>query len=107
MAIVLITEALLERSSLADGTILHDRMPSGFCARKNPRRRTFRVATSVAGRRAQLGLDDSWPRIARLGSAHKAAMGACDSRSALEPVDQIDRISHPRAIAWTGVAINS
>lgn len=60
MAIVRISEALLERSNLTDGTILRDRMLSGFCVRMNARKKTFRVATSVAGKQFRMNLG-YWP----------------------------------------------
>ncbi|QIL83411.1 tyrosine-type recombinase/integrase [Diaphorobacter sp. HDW4A] len=60
MPIVLITESLLLRSGLTDGTILRDRMLSGFCIRMNARKRTFRVATSVAGKQFRMNLG-YWP----------------------------------------------
>lgn len=60
MPVVLISEALMRRSSLADGTILRDRVLSGFCVRMNPRKRTFRVATSVAGKQFRMNLGH-WP----------------------------------------------
>lgn len=60
MPIVLITESLLLRSSARDGRLLRDRMLSGFCVRMNARTRTFRVATSVAGRQFRLTLGH-WP----------------------------------------------
>ena len=46
MPIVLITDALLRRSTLSDGRLLRDRMLSGFVVRMNPRKHTFRVASS-------------------------------------------------------------
>lgn len=60
MAIVLITEALLLRSTLSDGSVLRDRMLSGFCVRMNARKRTFRIATSVAGKQFRMNLG-YWP----------------------------------------------
>lgn len=62
MPIVLITEALLQKSTVRDGRILRDRMLSGFCVRMNARTRTFRVATSVAGQQFRLTLGH-WPLI--------------------------------------------
>lgn len=56
MAIVMITEALLRRSKLADGSLLRDRMLSGFCVRMNARKKTFRVATSVGGKQFRMNL---------------------------------------------------
>lgn len=49
MPIVLITEALLQKSTVRDARILRDRMLSGFCVRMNARTRTFRVATQFTG----------------------------------------------------------
>lgn len=60
MPIVSISEALMNRSRLADGTILRDRVLSGFCVRMNARKRTFRVATSVAGKQFRMNLG-YWP----------------------------------------------
>lgn len=60
MPIVLITESLLSRSTVSDGRLLRDRMLSGFCVRMNARTRTFRVATSVAGRQFRMTLG-RWP----------------------------------------------
>ncbi len=60
MAIVMITEALLMRSKLADGSLLRDRMLSGFCVRMNARKRTFRIATSVGGKQFRMNLGH-WP----------------------------------------------
>ena len=62
MPIVLITEALLQKSTVRDARILRDRMLSGFCVRMNARTRTFRVATSVAGQQFRLTLGH-WPLI--------------------------------------------
>ena len=47
--IVLISEALLQRSSATEGQILRDRFLQGFCVRLNKRKRTFLIATSVRG----------------------------------------------------------
>jgi len=60
VTIVLISEALLLRSTAADGRLLRDRMLSGFCVRMNARKRTFRVATSVAGKQFRMTLG-YWP----------------------------------------------
>lgn len=60
MTIVLISEAMLLRSTAADGRLLRDRMLSGFCVRMNARKRTFRVATSVAGKQFRMTLG-YWP----------------------------------------------
>jgi hypothetical protein len=64
MAIVLITEGLLKRSRLADGTILRDRMLSGFCVHVHRCQRTFRVNTPErVSRRQPLTRGDA--RLAR------------------------------------------
>ena len=62
MPIVLIGEALLRRSTISDGTILRDRVLSGFCVRMNARKRTFRVATSIAGKQFRMNLG-YWPML--------------------------------------------
>ena len=60
MSIVLITEALMRRSTLKDGSLLRDLMLSGFCVRMNARKRTFRIATSEAGKQFRMNLG-YWP----------------------------------------------
>ena len=60
MPIVLISESLLQRSTVADGRLLRDRVLCGFCVRMNARRRTFRIATSVAGKQFRMTLE-YWP----------------------------------------------
>jgi hypothetical protein len=58
--IVLISESLLRRSTFTDGRILRDRVLCGFCVRMNARKRTFKVATSVAGKQFRMALG-YWP----------------------------------------------
>lgn len=58
--IVLISESLLLNSTARDGRVLRDRMLSGFCVRMHSRRRTFKVATSVAGKQFRMTLGH-WP----------------------------------------------
>jgi hypothetical protein len=58
--IVLISESLLRRSTVNDGRLLRDRVLCGFCVRMNARRRTFRIATSVAGKQFRMTLG-VWP----------------------------------------------
>lgn len=60
MAIVLISEALLVRSRIVDGRLLRDRTLTGFCVRMNVHKRTFRIATSVAGEQFRMNLG-YWP----------------------------------------------
>ena len=50
VAIVLISDSLLRRSTFTNGRILRDRVLCGFCVRMNARKRAFKVATSVAGK---------------------------------------------------------
>jgi integrase len=58
--IVLISESLLRRSTVTDGRILRDSVLCGFCVRMNPRKRTFRIATSVLGKQFRMTLG-YWP----------------------------------------------
>ncbi len=58
--IVLISESLLQRASACDGRILRDRVLSGFGVRLNARKRTFLIATSVAGKQFRMMLGH-WP----------------------------------------------
>lgn len=60
MPIVLISESLLRRSTVTDGRLLRDRVLSGFCVRMNVHKRTFRIATSVAGEQFRMNLGN-WP----------------------------------------------
>lgn len=60
MPIVLISESLLLRSTAVDGRLLRDRVLCGFCVRMNARKRTFRIATSVAGKQFRMTLG-VWP----------------------------------------------
>jgi integrase len=60
MPIVLISESLLLKTTAKDGRILRDRVLCGFIVKLNARRRTFRVATSVAGKQFRMTLG-YWP----------------------------------------------
>ena len=60
MPIVLISESLLLRSTVTDGRILRDRVLCGFGVRMNARKRTFLIATSVAGKQFRMMLG-YWP----------------------------------------------
>lgn len=62
MPIVLISESLLLRSTARDGRLLRDSLLCGFCVKMNARRRTFKVATSVAGKQFRMVLGH-WPLI--------------------------------------------
>lgn len=68
----MISEALLLREKATDGRILRDRMLCGFCVRLMRRRRTFMVATSVAGKQFRMTLGH-WPLIS-VDEARVAAM---------------------------------
>ena len=72
MPIVMISEALLLRERATDGRILRDRMLRGFCVRLMRKRRTFMVATSVAGKQFRMTLGH-WPLIS-VDEARMAAM---------------------------------
>ena len=56
----MISESLLQRATASDGRILRDRVLSGFIVKLNAKRRTFRVATSVAGKHFRMTLR-YWP----------------------------------------------
>ena len=58
--IVLISESMLRRSRAVDGRLLRDTVLCGFCVRMNPRKRAFKVATSVAGKQFRMTLG-YWP----------------------------------------------
>ena len=68
MPIVLISKALLLRSTVSDGRILGTRVLCGFCVRMNTRKPGFKVATSVAGKqfrkalgyRPLMSVDEAW-----------------------------------------------
>jgi len=60
MAIVMISESLLERATASDGRILRDRVLCGFGVRLNARKRTFLIATSVCGKQFRMMLGH-WP----------------------------------------------
>ena len=70
--IVLISEALLQRSTATDGRILRDRFLQGFCVRLNKRKRTFLIATSVRGKQFRMMLG-YWPLMS-LDEARSKAM---------------------------------
>ncbi len=56
MPIVLISESLLRRSTVTDGSILRDRLLCCFCLRMNARKRTLLIATCVCGKRFRMML---------------------------------------------------
>src|SRR5664279_2524308 len=60
MPIVMISESLLKKATATDGRILRDRVLSGFGVRLNVCKRTFLIATSVAGKQFRMMLGH-WP----------------------------------------------
>lgn len=50
MPIVLISESLLRRSTATDGCLLRESVLFGFCLRMNRRKRSYRIASNVAGK---------------------------------------------------------
>lgn len=73
MPIVLISESLLLKTTAKDGRILRDRVLCGFIVKLNARRRTFRVATSVAGKQFRMTLG-YWPLLS-VDEARAMALG--------------------------------
>lgn len=74
MAIVTLTEALLQRLSVSDRRIYRDKVLSGFCLQANARSRTFLVATSIQGKQFRMTLG-RWPLIS-VDTARAMAMEA-------------------------------
>ncbi len=72
MPIVLISESLLNKATANDGRVLRDRVLCGFIVKLNARRRTFRVATSVAGKQFRMTLG-YWP-LMRVDEARAMAL---------------------------------
>jgi len=62
MAIVTLTDSLLQRLTAADGRILRDRVLCGLCLKAGKRVRSFLVATSCNGRQVRITLG-RWPLI--------------------------------------------
>jgi integrase len=84
MPVVLISEALLSRSTISDGRLLRDRVLSGFCVRMNPRKRTFRVATSVAGKQFRMNLG-YWPTMSVEEARTRAMVVLAQCRQGVRP----------------------
>lgn len=90
MPIVMISEALLLRERATDGRILRDRMLCGFCVCLRARRRTFMVATSVAGKQFRMTLGH-WPLMS-VDEARVAAMAVLrECRAGRRPVTSVQR----------------
>jgi integrase len=90
MPIVMISEALLLRERATDGRILRDRMLCGFCVCLRARRRTFMVATSVAGKQFRMTLGH-WPLIS-VDEARVTAMAVLrECRAGRRPITSAQR----------------
>ena len=84
MPIVMISESLLRRSTAIDGRLLRDRVLCGFCVRMNPRKRTFRIATSVAGKQFRMTLG-YWPMMSVDEARAKAMEALRECRAGRRP----------------------
>ncbi|WP_455284441.1 tyrosine-type recombinase/integrase [Cupriavidus necator] len=62
MSILTLSDALLQRLSARAGTVIRDRILSGFCLRVGRRSHTFLVATSVAGKQFRMTIG-RWPLV--------------------------------------------
>lgn len=88
MPIVLITESMLNRSTANDGRLLRDRVLCGFCVRMNARRRTFRIATSVAGKQFRMTLG-YWPLMSVEDARQRAMEVLRECRAGRRPSTKI------------------
>jgi integrase len=86
--IVLISESLLLRSTVNDGRLLRDRVLCGFCVRMNARRRTFRIATSVAGKQFRMTLG-VWPLMSVEEARQRAMEMLAECRAGRRPSGKI------------------
>lgn len=91
MAIVTLTEALLQRLSATDGRILRDKILCGFCLKANKRSRTFLVATSVQGQQLRMTLG-RWPLVSVDDARMLAIQVLRDCRSGQRPTRQIQAV---------------
>jgi hypothetical protein len=82
--IVLISESLLLRSGATDGRILRDRVLCGFGVRLNARKRTFLIATSVAGQQFRMMLG-YWPLMSVEEARAKAMEVLRQCRAGVKP----------------------
>lgn len=88
MPIVLISESLLLRSTARDGRLLRDRLLCGFCVKMNARRRTFRIATSVAGKQFRMTLGH-WPLMSVEEARAKALEVLRECRAGRRPSPRV------------------
>jgi hypothetical protein len=86
--IVLISESLLLRSTANDGRLLRDRVLCGFCVRMKARRRTFRIATSVAGKQFRMTLG-VWPLMSVEEARQRAMEVLAQCRAGMRPSGKI------------------
>ena len=84
MPIVMISESLLLRDGLKQGTVLRDRVVCGFCLKVNARTKTFIVATSVRGRQFRRTLG-RWPLLSVSEARDKAIELIRDCRNGIVP----------------------
>lgn len=85
MAIVTLSEALLQRLTATDGRILRDRVLCGFCLKAGKRSRSFMVATSCGGRQIRLHLG-RWPLLSVEEARSLAVAVLKDCRAGIEPI---------------------
>ncbi len=97
MAIVLISESLLLRSTVADGSLLRDRLLAGFCVRMNARKRTFRIATSVAGEQFRMNLG-YWPLMSVEDARARAMVVLAQCRRGERPKGYVPKAYVPKAV---------
>ena len=84
MPIVMISESLLLRDGLKQGTVLRDRVVCGFCLKVNARTKTFMVATSVRGRQFRRTLG-RWPLLSVSEARDRAIELIRDCRNGVMP----------------------
>ncbi|MDO1474973.1 integrase family protein [Comamonas thiooxydans] len=80
----MISESLLARTRLPAGTILRDRVISGFCLKINARTKTFVVATSVRGRQFRRTIG-RWPLLSVKEARDRAIELIQECRSGVIP----------------------
>lgn len=88
VSIVLISESLLRRGSAVDGRLLRDGVLCGFCVRMNARHRTFRIATSVAGKQFRMTLG-YWPLMSVEEARERAMEVLRECRAGRRPSDKV------------------
>src|ERR1035437_1321913 len=84
MAIVTLSDALLQRLSPKEGVILRDRILCGFCVKIGGRSRTFLIATSFAGQQIRMTLG-RWPLVSVEEARNLAMPLLRDCRNGQQP----------------------